>query len=199
MVHVLDHTDLIPFPGGQIVNLFMAIFALNFIDEMGAGIMFCRFLLMATMAGDRLGMDSCLFFLDMFFDIGDIPVATITGICSMNRLGKLSLIDLASVTAQTFRIIDTLVTVFTAFDDKLLALFLRFRRVYAFSGFGALFAGGGVGGPEQSGIQKETREKVKKGKRSFLIFDSINPPIQKNILHFSSDQQRVRGGPFNIK
>ena len=81
---LLDHTDLVPFPGGQIVNLFMAIFTLNVIDEMGAGIMFCRLLSMAPVTGDRLAMDPCLFLFDMFFDIGDIPVATITRICSMD-------------------------------------------------------------------------------------------------------------------
>ncbi len=70
----------------------------------------------------------------------------------MNRLGELSLIDLVSVTTQAFGVIDTLITVFAAFDDKLLALFLRLRRVHAFSGFRALFPRGRVGCPEQSAI-----------------------------------------------
>ncbi len=64
---LLNDAYLIPFPGRQIVNLFVTIFALDFINEMGAGIMFCRFFLMATMAGDRLGMDFCPFFVDMLF------------------------------------------------------------------------------------------------------------------------------------
>ena len=46
----------------------------------------------------------------------------------MNRLGKFSLVDLLAVTAQTFRIIDTLRTVFPALDDELLPFFLRFGR-----------------------------------------------------------------------
>jgi hypothetical protein len=93
----LDHTDLVPFPGGYLMDLFVAISTLNIINEMGAGIMFCRFFFMATMAGDRLGMDFCPFFLDMLLDIGDIPVATVTGVCSVHRLGKCSLVDLLSM------------------------------------------------------------------------------------------------------
>ena len=53
----LDHTDLVPFPGGYFMDLFVAISTLNVIDEMGAGIMFCRFLLVAPMARDRLDVD----------------------------------------------------------------------------------------------------------------------------------------------
>src|SRR4030067_3389734 len=87
----LNHPGLIPFPGGHLVNLFMAILTLNIVDEMGTGIMLCRFFFMATMTGDRLGMDSCPFCLDMVLDVGDIPVTTVTGVCSMDRLGKLSL------------------------------------------------------------------------------------------------------------
>ena len=131
----MDHTDLVPFPGGYLVDLFVAISTLNVIDEMGAGIMFCRFLLVAPMARDRLGVNRGPFLLDMLFDIGDIPVATVAGVCSMNRLGKLSLVYLIAVTAQAIRVIDTLITVFTAFDDKLLGLFLRLRRFHAFNRF----------------------------------------------------------------
>jgi hypothetical protein len=129
-----NDAHLIPFPGRQFMNLFVTISALNFINEMGAGIMFCSFFLMATMAGDRLGMDFCPFLVDMFFHIDDVPVATVTGVCSMNRLGELSLVDLVSVTTQAFGVIETLITVFAAFDDDLLALFLRLRRVHAFRG-----------------------------------------------------------------
>jgi hypothetical protein len=178
----LDHTDLVPFPGGQLVNLFMTIFTLNLIDEMGAGIMFCRFLLMTAVAGGRLAMDSCLFFPDMFFDIGDIPVATITRICSMDRLGKLSFIDLTPMTSQTFRIIDTLVTVFAAFDDKLLALFLRFRRLHAFGRLGAPFLWRRCGGRDRPSIQKERETKGEKNRKEYLIPGfHRRPPVQKNI------------------
>jgi hypothetical protein len=80
----LNHAHLIPFPGRQFVNLFVTIFALNIINEMGAGIMLCRLFLMATMAGDRLAMDLCPFLVDMLFHIDDVPVTTVTGVCSMH-------------------------------------------------------------------------------------------------------------------
>ena len=121
--------------------------------------MFCRFFLVATMAGDRLGMDFGPFLLDMLFDIGDIPVATVAGVCSMNRLGKLSLVDLISVTTQAFRVIDTLITVFTAFDDKLLALFLRLRRFHAFSGFRVSLSRGRGWLPKANPNQERERER----------------------------------------
>jgi hypothetical protein len=98
----LNHTGLIPFPGREVVNLLVAIFALNFIDEMGARVVFQRFFFMATMAGYGLGVDLGLFFLDVILDVGDVPVAAVTGVCPVNRLGKLSLVDLFSMTTQTF-------------------------------------------------------------------------------------------------
>jgi hypothetical protein len=84
------------------VNLLVAVSTLHFIDKMGAGIVLCRFFFMATMAGDRLCMDSGPFSLNMVFNLCDIPVATVAGVCPMNRLGKLPLADLLSMTAQTF-------------------------------------------------------------------------------------------------
>jgi hypothetical protein len=153
---------------------------LNLINEMGTRIMFRRFFLMATMAGDRLGMDFCTFLVDMLFHIDDVPVATVTGVCSMNRLGELSLVDLVSVTPQTFGIIDTLITVFTALDDELIAPFLRLRRVYAFSGFRTLFAGGGAGCPEQSAIQKESEsEDDERKKKCFDLRFHKSPDVKK--------------------
>ena len=98
----LNHTRFVPFPGGQLMNLFMTVLTLNLIDEMGAGIMLCRFLLVAPEAGDGLGMDFCPFFLEMFLNVSNIPVATVTRVCPMNRLGKFFLIDLTSVTLQAF-------------------------------------------------------------------------------------------------
>jgi hypothetical protein len=65
-------------------------------------------------------------------------------------LGELSLIDLVSVTTQAFGVIETLITVFAALDEELLALFLSLRRIHAFSGFGGLFPRGRIGCPEQS-------------------------------------------------
>jgi hypothetical protein len=114
---ILDNLGLIPFPRGYFVDVFMAVFALNIIDEMGACIMLCPFLLMASMAGDRLCMNSSSFCFYMNLDIRDIPVATVAGICSMNGLGKPPLTDF-SMAAQTFRVVNTLETIFPTFDDK---------------------------------------------------------------------------------
>jgi hypothetical protein len=80
----LNHTDLVPFPGREVVNLLVAIFALNFIDEMGARVVLRRFFLVATMAGHGLGVDSGFFLLDMVLDIGDVPVAAVAGVCPVN-------------------------------------------------------------------------------------------------------------------
>jgi hypothetical protein len=114
---ILDDPDFIPFPWGQFVDVFMAVFALNIIDEMGACIMLCPFLLMASMAGYRLCLNSSPFCFSMSLDIRDIPVATVAGICSMNGLGKLPLTDFSMAT-QTFRVVNTLITIFPTFDGK---------------------------------------------------------------------------------
>jgi hypothetical protein len=158
----------------------MAVFTLDFIDEMGTGIMFGPFLFVATVAGHGLGMDPCPFGLNMLFDVSNIPVAAITGVCPVNRLGKFPLIDLASVTTQAFRVIDALVTVFTAFDDKLLSLFGWLRSLYPFSRFGALFPGGWLGGPEPSHTQeKDETENDESGKYFLSLRFHKSPDIKK--------------------
>ena len=48
----LDHSDLVPLPWSHLMDVFMAVFALNVIDEMGACVMFRPFLPMTSMAGD---------------------------------------------------------------------------------------------------------------------------------------------------
>jgi len=80
----------VPFPMGQLVNLLMAVFALNVIKEMGACIMFRRLFFMALMAGDRLGMNSCPSCC-MDVDIRDVIMTTVVGIGTVDRLGKLPL------------------------------------------------------------------------------------------------------------
>ena len=134
----LDHPDFIPLPRGHLVDVFVAVFALNVIDEMGACIMLCPFLLMTSMAGDRFGMNSCPLCFGMGFDIRDIIVATVTGVGSMNGLGKLPLADF-SVATQTFRIVNTLIAIFPTLDNKLLRLFRRFRRFGHLCGLDTLF------------------------------------------------------------
>jgi hypothetical protein len=57
----LDHPDLIPFPWSHLMNVFMAVFTLNIIDEVGTCIMFRTFLFMASMTSDGLRMNSYTF------------------------------------------------------------------------------------------------------------------------------------------
>jgi hypothetical protein len=47
----LDDPGFIPFPGGHLMDIFMAVFALNIVDEVGTPVMFCPLLLMTAMAG----------------------------------------------------------------------------------------------------------------------------------------------------
>lgn len=74
---------------------------------------------MAKMTRQGLSMDfrpSCH---DVLIDVRDIQMATITGICPMDRLGKFPLVDLIPMTTKTLGVIDTLVTVFSSPDSGL--------------------------------------------------------------------------------
>ncbi len=121
-----DDPFLIPFPGGHLVDILVAVFTLNVINEVGARIMLCPLLLMAAMTGDWLRMNSGTLRLRVGFDIGNIPMTAIAGIGSMDRLGELSFIDLVTMATEAFRIVDTFITVFPASDDELLDLLERF-------------------------------------------------------------------------
>jgi hypothetical protein len=94
----LNDSHFFPLPRSHLVNVFMAVFTLNFIDEMGAGIMFYPFFFMASMAGDLLGMNSSPFSFLMGFDIRNIPVATVARVGSMNGLGKFPFADIRMAT-----------------------------------------------------------------------------------------------------
>jgi high-affinity nickel permease len=104
------------------VDVFMAVFALNVIDKMGACVMLRPFLLVTSVAHNRFRMNPCPFGFGMGFDIRDIVVATVAGVSAMNGLGKFRLADLR-VATQTFGIVNTLVAIFPTFDTKLLHLF----------------------------------------------------------------------------
>jgi hypothetical protein len=73
-----------PFPGGHIVNIFVAVFTLNIIYEMGACVMLCPFFLMTAMAGHRFRMNPRTFGLRMRFHVRNVPVAAIAGVGSMD-------------------------------------------------------------------------------------------------------------------
>jgi hypothetical protein len=125
----------------------MAIFTLNVIDEMGARIMLCPFLFMTSMTGDGFSMNFPPFCFYMGIDIRDIPVATVAGVSSVNGLGKPSLTDF-SMTTQTFGVVDTFITVFSAFNDNLLPFFEGFRRFGYPCRFGTLFSRSGCCRPQ---------------------------------------------------
>jgi len=114
----LNNPGFVPFPWSHFVDVFMTVFTLNVIDKMSACIMFCPFLLMTAMAGNRLSMNLTSFCFPMGFHIRDIPVATIAGIGSVDRLGELPFVDLGMAT-EAFGIIDTLVAKFATLDGKL--------------------------------------------------------------------------------
>src|SRR4030042_601164 len=152
----LDDPGFIPFPGGHLMYIFMAVFALNIVDEVGSPVMFCPLLRMTAMAGHGFHMNPRPLCLRMGFHIRNVPVATIARVGSMNRLGEFSLIDLIAVTTETFRIIDAFITVFSAPDDELLSLFRRIWRFGHCCGFGCLFfLGSGCGCPHKSEAQQE--------------------------------------------
>jgi hypothetical protein len=114
----LDDPCFVPFPWSHFVDVFVAVFTLNVIDKMSACIMFSRFFLMTPMARNWLCMYSRPFGFHMGFHVGDIPVATIAGIGSMDGLGELPFADLGMAT-EAFGIINTLIAKFATFDGKL--------------------------------------------------------------------------------
>jgi len=94
----LDHSDLIPLPWGYLMDLCVTIFTLYVVDEMGACIVLCPFLLMTSMAGDRLRVDSPPFCFQMGFHIRDIPVAAVAGVRAMDRLSEFPFVDFGMAT-----------------------------------------------------------------------------------------------------
>ncbi len=63
----LDHPDLIPLPGRNLVNVRMAILTLHLVDEMDTGVMFHTLFSMTPVAGDWLAMDFRPFCFQMVF------------------------------------------------------------------------------------------------------------------------------------
>src|SRR4030042_2119272 len=133
----LDDPSLIPFPGCHFVDLFMTVFALNVIDEMGACIMLCPFPLVTSMKGEGLGMNPRPFCLHMLFGIGNIPMTTIARVGSVNGLSELLLTDFTMAT-KTIGVINTLRAIFPTLYDEFLP-FLNLRRFGHHGRFGALF------------------------------------------------------------
>jgi len=112
------------------MHLHMAVRTPHIVDEMGAGVMFGAFYLMASMAGNRLGLDSpppCR----VFLNIGNIPVAAIAGIGAMDRFGESGYIDIF-VALQALGVVDALQTVLPSPDLKLLLGQLQFLMEFQF-------------------------------------------------------------------
>ncbi|NIS60454.1 MAG: hypothetical protein GTO13_07100 [Proteobacteria bacterium] len=87
-----DYPRFVTPPGCNFMDLHMAVRAPHIIDEVGAGIVFGPLDLVASVAGDWLGLDFPAL-CRVFLDISDIPVAAITGIGTVDRLGEFGLID----------------------------------------------------------------------------------------------------------
>ena len=127
---LLDHSDLVSTPGGELMDVRMAVRTPHIVDKMGTGVMFGPCDLVAPVAGDPFGLDSpslCR----MFFDIGDIPVAAIAGIGSMDRLGESGYIDIF-MTFQALGVVDTLQAVLPSPDLELLLGQLQFLMEFQF-------------------------------------------------------------------
>jgi hypothetical protein len=124
----LDHSDLIPFPWGYLVDLRMTVFTLDVIDKMGTCIMLSPLPLMAAVTGHRLRMNPSSSGFPVGFHIRDIPVATVAGVGAMDRLSEFPFVDLGMAT-EAFRIINTLIAIFATLDNKLLSFFGTFRRL----------------------------------------------------------------------
>jgi hypothetical protein len=122
----LNHPDLVPFPGCQLVDLFVAILTLDFVDEVGAGVVFRGLSFVTSVAGDGFRVDLRPFGLYMSFGVGNVPMATITRERSMNGLCKLPLSDLFPVASEAFGVIDAFGAIFPSLNGNLFSLLCRF-------------------------------------------------------------------------
>jgi hypothetical protein len=114
------------------MDFYMTVRTSHIVYEMGAGVMFGTFNLVTSVAGDRLDMDSTAL-CRVFLNIGNIPMAAIAGIGSMDRFGELGLIDIF-VALQARGVVDTLQTVFPSSDLKLLLGQFKFLTESQFLG-----------------------------------------------------------------
>ncbi len=114
---------------------------------------------MATMTRERLEMDFGSFCQNVLIDVRDIQMATVAGVCPMDRQGKVPLADLISMTAETFRVIHALKTVFLSLDGRLLSCLQGFRSFCLFGPVGPVSLSSRVGCTDRPAAQsKENRE-----------------------------------------
>jgi len=105
------------------MDLYVAVGTPHVIDEMRASIVFGSFHLVASVAGDRFGLDSGAL-RRVFIDIRDVPVAAIAGIGAVDRSGELPFVDIF-MAFQALRVVDTLQTVLPSPDLELLLCQLK--------------------------------------------------------------------------
>jgi len=124
----LDDAGFVPFPGRDFVDLFVAIPALDIVDEVNARIMLRSLFLVTPMARHGFRVDLGPFRFEMRFGVGNVPMATVTGKGSVNRLGKLPLNNLVSVTFQALGIVNAFGAVFSSLDGEFFSFLCRFGR-----------------------------------------------------------------------
>jgi hypothetical protein len=110
---------------GYLVDLYVTVFTLDVINKMGACIMLCPFLLVATMAGHRLRMNRPPGF-HASIDVRDIIMATVAN-WLRERIGQLPLTDFWYGSRHS-GIVDTLITIFGALMINL-SPFLAFEKL----------------------------------------------------------------------
>jgi hypothetical protein len=108
----------------------MAVRTPHIVNEVSAGIMFGTFAFMTSMAGDCLGLDFPAL-CRVFLNIGDVPVAAVAGIGSMDRFGECGHIDIF-VAFQARGVVDTLQAVLPSPDLKLLLSEFEFLVEFEF-------------------------------------------------------------------
>jgi hypothetical protein len=109
----LDYPGFIPFPWSYLMDVLMAVYTLNVIDEVDTCIMFGPFFFMASMTGDWLSVDFCTFGC-VSIDIGNVPVTTITRVDPVDGLSEFFFVYFIPVASKAFGVVDNL---FSAFPD----------------------------------------------------------------------------------
>ncbi len=151
----LNNPSLVPFPGDHLVNLRVAILALDVIDEMRAGIVLGGLFFMATMAGERLNMQPGSLCEDVLIDVHDIQMATVARVCAVGRLAKFPLVDLISMTAETFGVIRALIAGFLFLDGGFFSFLRGFRSSCLCDPRRTLRLADGVGCPNRFAVQNK--------------------------------------------
>jgi hypothetical protein len=104
----LNDPDLISLPGGNLVDLDVAVLTLDIIDKVRAGVVLYALDFVTAMARHRIGLNPGPR-RRMFLKIGNVPVTAITRIGTVNRLDKSLLVNFF-MAFETRRVVDALET-----------------------------------------------------------------------------------------